>query len=136
MVDSLLNQFSAPNAATLFSIFIGAPTTYILFLPSHHLVMPMRKDILSDGDDANDTDSPTLPPNKKVKTSLSQKGSGAHSATSASASKTCPRTASAKQAALSNTLLFLICILGANWRSKIMIRQLRKTTRFKLSRNN
>jgi hypothetical protein len=91
--------------------------------------MPTRKDISSDdGDSEEDIDG--SPPNKKVKTSVSQKGRGAHSATLASATR--PRTASAKQVALSNILLILICILGANWRSQMMNGQPRKPPRFKI----
>jgi hypothetical protein len=72
--------------------------------------MPTRNVVSSDDDEC----SPKPPPNKKVKTNPSQKDRGAHPAMSRLASETRPRTASAKQAALSNILFSLLYIFGAS----------------------
>ena len=111
-----------PNMATWFKILLVLWQFETSFLSSHHDTshMPTRKNISSDDDEENGNDSegePTPPPSKKAKTSSNKTNRSAHSATSAS--DTCLRTASSKQAALSDVLFLPFGIVeltrGCRW---------------------
>ena len=103
-----------PNMATWFKFLLALRQLEASFLSSHHNTshMPMHKTISSDDDEENRNDSegePMPPPSKKAKTSSNKNNCSAHSATSAS--DTCLRTVSSKQAALSDVLFLPFSIL-------------------------